>query len=76
MAKVGAIGGCRAKVLLVGEQGELALDGSERDDGTWRPRPIEPAQSVMDALHLELSKLAPVPSALQMLLNEKLGGHD
>jgi hypothetical protein len=76
MAKVGAVGGCQAKVLLVGEQDELALDGAERDDGTWRPRPIEPAQSVMDALNLALSKLVPAPSALQMLLNEKLGGHD
>lgn len=78
MTKVAAVGGYQAKVLLrgeQGEQGELALDGAERNDDTWRPVPVEPAQPVMDALNESLSKLEPVPSALQTLLNEKLGGH-
>lgn len=73
MAKVAAIGGYQAKVTLArGEQGELALDGAERNDDTWRPLAIEPAQPVIDALNESLSKLEPVPSALQTLLNEKL----
>ena len=77
MARVAAIGGYQTKVTLVqGEQGELALDGAERDDDTWRPQPIELAQPLAEALDLALSKLVPVPSALQVLLNEKLGGHD
>lgn len=73
MTKVAAVGGYQAKVTLArGEQGELALDGAERNDDTWRPQPIEPAQPVIDALNESLSKLEPTPSALQQLLNEKL----
>ena len=72
MVKAAAIGGYQAKLALVGEKGVLALDGAERDDGAWRPVPIEPAQAVIDALNESLSKLEPVPSALRTLLNEKL----
>jgi len=73
MVKAAAISGYQAKLALVqGGQGELALDGAERKDDTWRPVPIEPAQQVMDALKEALSKLEPTPSALQVLLNEQL----
>jgi hypothetical protein len=76
MTKAAAIGGYQAKVLLVGKQGELAFDGAERDDDTWRPVAVEPAQPLAEVLDLALSKLVPVPSALQVLLKEQLGSHD
>ncbi len=72
MTKAAAICGYQAKVLLVGVQGELALDGAERVDDTWRPVAVEPAQPVMQALEQALDELQPTPSALQTLLNEKL----
>lgn len=72
MTKVAAVGGYQAKVLLVREQCELALDGAERNDDLWRPVPVEPTQPVMDALHQALIALEPTPSALRVLLSEKL----
>jgi hypothetical protein len=58
MVQAAAIGGYQPKVAL-GEdtQGELAPDGAERPDNTWRPLLVEPAQSTMDALNEALSKL-------------------
>lgn len=73
MNRVAAIGGYQAKVALVDdEQGALALDGTERVGETWRPVPVEPAQETMEALKDALSKLQATPSALQVLLAEKL----
>jgi hypothetical protein len=72
MVRVAAVGGHQAKLALVEVQGELALDGAERVGASWRPTPVEPAQPLMDALNEALSQLEPTPSALQMLLNEKL----
>jgi len=73
MVKIAAVTGYQAKVALVEDtQGKLALDGVERAGDTWRPGRVEPAQSTMDALNQALSTLVPTPSALQVLLNEKL----
>lgn len=72
MTKAGAVGGYQTKVLLVGERGELALDGAEREGDNWRPVAVEPAQPVMDALNETLNALQPTPSALHVLLAETL----
>ena len=73
MVRVAAVGGYQAKVTLVqGKQGTLTLDGAERAEESWRPGRVVPAQPTIDALNEALSKLEPTPSALQVLLAEKL----
>jgi hypothetical protein len=73
MVKVAAIGGYQAKVTLVESQAGLALDGAEREGGSWRPDRVELAQETAEALDRALSALHPTPSALHLLLAESLG---
>ena len=73
MTRAAAVGGYQAKVILVDEQGRLALDGAEREGESWRPGKVVPAQDTADALDAALSALQPTPSALQLLLAESLG---
>jgi len=73
MVKAASIGGFQTKVALVGDDGLLSLDGTERVQGTWKPVSVELSSATAAALQLELMRLKPLQSALQQLIIESMG---